>query len=44
MIDFVGISPFLRMALRIAMAKMHFQIAQTGLFFRNIIFLVFRGF
>ena len=42
MIDFVGTSPFLRMALRVAMVAMHFHIAPTGLFFRNI-FFSFRG-
>ena len=30
---FVGTLPFLRIALRVAMATMHFHIAQTGLFF-----------
>ena len=38
MINYVGIPPILRIALRVAMATMHFQIAQSGLFFRNIIF------
>ena len=32
MIEFVGIPIFLKMALRVAMATMHFHIAQTGLF------------
>ena len=32
MIDFVDTTPFLRIALQVAMATMHFQIAQTGLF------------
>ena len=32
MIDFVGTSPSLRKTLRVAMATMHFNIAQTGLF------------
>ena len=32
MIDFVNTSPFLRIALQVAMATMHFHIAQTGLF------------
>ena len=36
MIDFVGIPPFLRIALRVAMATMHFHIAQTGLFLGNV--------
>ena len=30
--DFVGIPPFLRIALRVAMAAMHFHITETGLF------------
>ena len=34
MIDFVGIPPFLRIALPVAMETMHFHIAQTNLFFR----------
>ena len=38
MIDFVGMPPFLRIALRVAMVTMHFHIAQTNLFFRNIFF------
>ena len=32
MIDFVNTLPFLRKALHVAMANMHFHIAQTGLF------------
>ena len=32
MIDFVDTSPLLRIALQVAMATMHFHIAQTGLF------------
>ena len=32
MIDFVDTSPFLRIALRVAMATMHSHIAQTDLF------------
>ena len=37
MIDFVGAPPFLRIALRIAMATMHFHIlALTGLFLGDI--------
>ena len=32
MVDFVGTSPFFRIALRVAMATMYFYIAQTGLF------------
>ena len=39
MIDFVGITPFLRIPSRVAMATMHFHIAQTDLFVRNIFFL-----
>ena len=31
MIDFVGIPQLLRLALQVAMATMHFHIAQTGL-------------
>ena len=38
MIDFVGTPLFLRIALRVAMATMHFQIAQTGLFLGNVFF------
>ena len=38
MIDFVGITPFLRIALRFPMATMNFHIAQTGLFLGNIFF------
>ena len=38
--DFVGIPPFLRIALRVAMAAMHFHITETGLFLeKNNIFL-----
>ena len=36
MIDFVDTPPFLRMALRVAMVAMHFHIAQTSLFLRNM--------
>ena len=32
MIDFVNTPPFLRKALQVAMATMHFHIAHTGLF------------
>ena len=32
MIDFVDTPPFLRIALRVAMATMHFHIAQENLF------------
>ena len=32
MIEFVDTPPFLRLPLQVAMATMHFQIAQTGLF------------
>ena len=38
MLDFVGIPPFLRIALQVAMTTMHFHIAHSGLFFRSIIF------
>ena len=37
MIDFVVIPPFLRITLQVAMATMHFHIAQTGLCFKNIV-------
>ena len=40
MIDFVGTPPFERIALRVAMVTMHFHIAQTGLFFGNIVFRI----
>ena len=45
MIAFVGISPFLRIALRDAMVTMHFYIAQIGLSFRKKQqqFFAFRG-
>ena len=37
MIDFLGAPPFLRIALRVAMATMHWHLlAQTGLFIGNI--------
>ena len=42
MIDFVDTSPFLRIALQVAMATMHFHIAQTGLFMGKV-FSAFRG-
>ena len=32
MIDFVDTPPFLRIALQVVMATMHFHIAQSGLF------------
>ena len=35
MIGFVNKHPFLRLALHVAMATMHFHIAQTGLFMGN---------
>ena len=39
MIDFVGALPFLRIALRVAMATMHSHIlAQMGLFFGELFF------
>ena len=41
MIDFVNTSPFLKIALQVAMATMHFHIAQTSLFMG--IFFAFRG-
>ena len=37
MIDFVDTSPFLRIALQVAMTTMHFHIAQTGLFMGTLI-------
>ena len=40
MIDFVGTSPFMGIALRVAMVTMHFHIAQTGLFWGNIVFRI----
>ena len=41
MIDFVDTPQFLRIALQVAMATMHFHIAKTGLFMR--IFFAFMG-
>ena len=38
MIDFVGIPLFLRIALQVALATMHFHIAHSGLLLRNICF------
>ena len=38
MIDFVDTPPFLRIALRVAMATMHFHIAQTNLFLEELFF------
>ena len=38
MIDFVDTSPFLRIALKVAMATMHFHIAQTNLFLEELFF------
>ena len=38
MVDLVGKPPFLRIALPVAMATMHFHIAETGLFFRIFFF------
>ena len=35
MIDIVGIPPFLRIALPVAMETMHFHIGQTNLFVRT---------
>ena len=37
MIDFVNAHPFLRIALQVVMATMHFHIAQTGLFMGNFL-------
>ena len=42
MIDFVDTPPFLRIALWVAMATMHFHIAQTNLFLEEQFFLAFR--
>ena len=42
MIDFVDIPPFLSIALSVAMATMHFHIAQTGLFFETLFFLLIK--
>ena len=42
MIDFVGIPKLLRIPSRVAMATMHFHIAQTDLFVRSISFLHLR--
>ena len=38
MIDFVGIATFLRIALCVAMATMHFHIAKTNRFLETILF------
>ena len=43
MIDFVCISPFSRIALRVAMASMHFYITQLLLFKKKKLFFFFRG-
>ena len=40
MIDFVDTPPFLRIALRVAMATMHFHIAQTHLFLEEQFFCI----
>ena len=40
MIDFVGLPPFLRIALPVAMETMHFHIAQTNLFRRTTLFCI----
>ena len=41
MIDFVGAPAFLRIAIWVAMATMHFQIlAQTGLFLENFFYRI----
>ena len=42
MIDFVDTTPFLRIALQVVMATMHFHIAQTGLFL-GVLFSHIRG-
>ena len=38
MIDIVGIPPFLRIALTVAMETMHFHIGQTNLFVMTTLF------
>ena len=38
MIDFFGKPPFLKIALRVAMAAIYFHIAQTGLFLETLFF------
>ena len=43
MIDFVGTPPFFGIALRVAMATMHFHIAQTGLVLGNTVFFRILG-
>ena len=40
MIDFVCTSPFLGVAIRVAMVTMHFHIAQRDLFLGNIVFRI----
>ena len=40
MIDFVGTTPFLRMALRVAMVTMHFHKAQLGFFLGTSFFCI----
>ena len=40
MIDIVGIPPFLRIALPVAMETMHFHIGQTNLFVRTTLFRI----
>ena len=40
MIDFVDTPPFLRSALRAAMATIHFHIAQTNLFLEEQLFRI----
>ena len=39
MIGFVGIPPFLRLALQVAITTMHFHIAQIGLFLEPLFFI-----
>ena len=40
MIVFVDTPPFLRIALQVTIASMHFHIAQTGLFMGNFCFRI----
>ena len=42
MIEFLGLPPFMRIALPVAMETMHFHIAQTNLFLGQLCF-AFRG-
>ena len=43
MIEFLGLPPFLRIALPVAMETMHFHIAQANLFSRQLCFAL-RGY